>query len=135
MTVRIATTEAAVFSAGDDWQDAPTHVRAWIGTNFLGEDDLSAAAEVLEQNDTYTIPVGTNYDWTMTPDGAVAGRADAALAALMHAGADEVVLRFSLHTQALAANANGAALAANELTSGRNTGYARASAGFGVTAV
>ena len=135
MTVRIATTTGAVFSASGDWQDAPTHVRAWIGTNFIGEDDLPATAEVLENNDTYTIPSGTQYDWTMTPDGAVAGRADAALAALMNAGADEVSLRFSLHTAALAANANGDALAANELATGRNPGYARASAAFGVTAV
>lgn len=135
MTVRIATTAGATFSASGDWQDAPTHVRAWIGTNFLGEDDLASVAEALETNDTYTIPSGTQYNWTMTPDGAAAGRADTALAALMNAGADEVSLRFSLHTAALAANANGAALAANELTTGRNPGYARASAAFGVAAV
>ena len=116
-----------------DWADAPTHVRAWIGTNFLGEDDLANTPNTLNDNDTYTIPSGTQYDWTVTPDGAPAGGADAALAALMNAGADEVTLRFSLHTAALAGSPTN--YSADEIDVATNTGYARASAAFSVTAV
>ena len=131
MAVRIATTAVVTFTAGADWQDAPTHVRAWIGNNFIGEDDLPTTPELLELNDTYTIPSGTQYNWTLTPDGAAANAADAGLAALMNAGADEVTLQFSLHTRAV----QGTAYAGDELTAARNTGYARSSAAFSVTAV
>ena len=127
MAVRLSTTAVATFTATSDWTDAPTHVRAWIGTNFIGEDDITTP-EVLEQNDTYTVPIGTRYDWTVTPDGAAAGTADAGMAALMNLGADEASLRFSLHTAAI----TGTAVADDELTTTRNAGYARASATFSV---
>ena len=137
MAVRIATTGAATFTATGDWGNSatpsspapPTFVRVWLAGYFVGEDDI-AAPERLENGDSYTVPVGTRYNWTMTPDGGAAGDSDDGLAALMNAGAGTVVLAFSLHT---AAFDNGPATA-NELTPADYPGYARQTAGFTVSA-
>ena len=128
MTVRIQTTAVATFTASGNWANAPTHVRAWIGTNFIGEDDLSSTPALLTSGDNYTIPSGTRYDWTVTPDGAAVNAADAGIAALMNAGADEVMLQFSLHTAALVGTAYGG----NEIGAATNPGYSRQSAAFEV---
>ena len=127
MAVRMRTTGAATFTASDDWQDRPRYEVAWIGTNPIGVHDRGAAdlPELLENGDSYTIPVGTDYDWTLTPAGKPNMDADAGMAAVINAGADEVTLRFSLHS-----GDPGDAGTANELTPARNPGYARAAAAF-----
>lgn len=129
MAVRMSTSAAAVWTATGTWADAPTHVGVWLGNNFLGADDF-AAPDTLQSGDSYTIASGMRYDWTITPDGAAAGSADSALAALMQAGADEVAMSLSLHD-----GDPGNAGTANEIAVAQNAGYARKSVGFAVTAV
>lgn len=131
MAVRMRTTGVATFTATADWADAPTHVGAWIGTNFIGWHMIPIAdvPEILEANDTYTVPIGTMYDWTLTPAGGAGIDADAGMAALMNSGADEVSLRFSLHN-----GSPGNLGTANELVVGSNPGYSRQAAVFEVVA-
>lgn len=133
MTVRLRTTSAATFSATADWTDRPTYSTAWIREGgvdyFFGSDDFSAP-EVLENRDSYSIPVGTTYDLTFTPDDASAGQADQAMARLMNAGSDEVILRLSLHDGDPGENGT-----ANEIDPTTNLGYGRTTATFEVAAV
>ena len=125
MALRIRTTGAATFTATGAWGARPQYVRAWIGTNLIGEDDIGQPM-ALGNGDSYTISVGTIYDWTLNADGTGID-ADAGMAALCNAGADEVSLRFSLHT---AAHTNGGAANANEVPVATNPGYARQTAAF-----
>ena len=128
MAARIRTTSAGVFTATSDWAAAPIQAVLWIGSHPLGADDFNAP-ETLEGGDSYTIPIGTQYNLTFTPDGGAAGSADDALVALMNAGADEVTAQFSLHDGAPGTN-----FAANELENqaGDEPGYARATVTFEV---
>lgn len=117
MTIAIETTANAVWTAGADWQDAPTYVTAWIGTNFLGEASITAP-ELAEMNDTYTIASGLEIPFTITPAGGAAGDADDAFIARLGTGN----ISLALHS-----GDPGNAHTGNELTSARNTGYARVS--------
>lgn len=130
MTVQVRMTSAATFTATADWTDRPTYSTAWIrqgGTDyFWGADDFSAP-EVLENGDSYSIPAGTTYNLTFTPDDAAAGQADEAMARLMNAGSDEVMLRLSLHDGDSGENGT-----ANEIDPATNNGYGRATATFEV---
>ena len=127
MTVRLTTTAKAVWRATVDWAGAPTHLGVWLGQHFLGADDF-AAPDVLGEGDTYTIDAGMRYDWTVTPDGAVTGSADAALAALMDAGAGGVTMSLSLHDGDPGSNGS-----ANELVAADNNGYARLRVAYSVS--
>lgn len=116
MTINIESTANAVWTATRDWQDAPDHVTAWIGANFIGEVGITAP-EALETNDTYTIASGLELPFTITPTEGTAGQADAAFIAMMGSGNN---LTFRLHK-----GDPGNAHTANELTAARNAGYAR----------
>ena len=72
MTVRVQTTTVATYTATAAWSDAPVESVMWIrigGVDYgFGADDYSAAA-ILNNNDSYAIPVGTRYNLAFTPDG------------------------------------------------------------------
>ena len=131
MPVRMSTTGVATFTASADWQDVPDHVTAWIGTNFIGFFRIpdAQAPELLENGDSYSIPIGTNYDWTLTAAGGAGIDPDAGMAAVLNSGADEQSLRFGLSK-----GAPGNLGTANELTPARNPGYARQAAAFNASA-
>lgn len=138
MVVRLRTTEPAVFTATADWADAPTYASFFIGTEFLGFDDFSAP-EVLENGDSYTIPSGTQYNFTFTPaqgSGSSNTAGDAALAAIMNA-ASQLTTRLQVTITLHDGNpgTSGTAGTANELDASTNQGYARQTVDFEVVAV
>lgn len=133
MTIRIATSSDAIFTATGAWASQPTHAVLWFGSNPMGADDFTSPGALTRGGDSYTIPSGTRYDLTFTPDGASAGEADDALVALMAAGVDEVTAQLSLHkSDPFAGNAIGTA---GELADSTEPGYARKTVTFTVTKV
>ena len=125
MTVRIQTTANVDWTATGNWTNDPTHVTAWYGSNFLAESNAISGLELLENQEVYRMPSGTNIEWTLTPANGTVGQADAAIAAALNAAADEVQLSFRLHSAD-----PGSSHAGSELTSSSEPGYSRQTASW-----
>lgn len=122
MTVSVTTQASADFTASANWSATPTHITAWLGSDFVGESNAISGLEILEAQEIYRIPSGTALNFTLTPSNGAVGDADTALARILNAASDEVALSFRLHSADPGANHAG-----SELTNANAPGYSRQS--------